>query len=332
MAKGTSITWCHHTFNAWRGCTKLSPGCKNCYAEKLDRRNLWGGGRTWGDDAPRIPASEMQWAELRSWARAALRANQRRRVFCGSVCDVGEEHPDTVYPRARLAQTIERIEGLDFLLLSKRPENFDRLFAWSIGRPPPWVWLGASVEDQDATARIGHLLRQRARIRFLSVEPLLGPVNLHLDRGLPCDTCKGAGRLCPDCGGGGVRRIDWVIVGGESGAGARGCNLEWIEGVVEQCRIHGVAPFVKQLGSAPFVTQFGRVFSMGTKGKGEDPALWPPGHDRLFADPVKCTPRRELPSRANPPAVAVGGAAAIAAGLCEPLTLPGLALGPERRS
>lgn len=263
MAETTGISWCDSTFNPWRGCAKVSPGCAHCYAETMSGRNPAVLGE-WGPNGVRVIASESYWRQPVTWNRKAERAGLRARVFCASLADVFEDRPDLDAPRARLLELINFTESLDWLLLTKRPENvillLERCFRlcgldtlqmvedWCKGRPPPNVWLGVSVEDQQrADERIPHLLRTPAAVRFLSAEPLLGPVDL---RGWLTDGgCYGPGSPAQEFAG--KPQIDWLIVGGESGPGARPCRVEWVRSVVEQCRAAGVACFVKQLGSNP---------------------------------------------------------------------------------
>lgn len=232
MGETTKIEWCDHTFNPWRGCTKVSAGCANCYAERQSRRvpQVLG---IWGDDGTRVIASEAGWKEPVKWNRAAAKAGVRRRVFCGSMCDICEDRHELIEPRIQLKRLIEATPHLDWLLLSKRPEQYSRLFYG----PECWprnVWVGTSVENQaTADERIPHLLAVDARVRFLSCEPLLWPVDLR--RWLPDTADDRDGCL-----------IDWVIIGGESGPKHRPCEIEWIADIVSQCRAAGVAVFVKQ--------------------------------------------------------------------------------------
>jgi protein gp37 len=300
MGATTTIPWCHHTFNPWRGCTKVSDGCKHCYAEAHDKRNLGGTGvRLWGDRAPRRPASEATWKDLRRWMFSAFKAQEVRRVFCGSMCDVAEDRADVIELRARLVREIEgKLGGLlphwRFLLLSKRPQNYDRLFDWHDG-PPPSVWHGTSAEDQPTVdERTAALKSQKAHLRFLSLEPLLMPVRLPLESER-CVDCAVRGRAvaCSFCGGSGRRPgLDWVIVGGESGTRARPCAVEWIEDVVMQCREAQVPVFVKQLGGCSFYEAAPQALMPGT-GKREDPAEWPPSSEWFFDE--NDLPVRELP-------------------------------------
>lgn len=275
MGENSGIQWTHHTFNPWVGCQRVSPGCEHCYAEAYDKRV--GGGvdpetgkkaLRWGPSAPRVRTSASNWAKPLKWNAAATRVGERHRVFCSSLADVFEARPELVEWRADLFRLIERTPSLDWLLLTKRPENFDlagRPFGW-----PPNVWLGVTVENQEqANRRIPLLVHQRAAVRFLSCEPLLEQLNLRpwLDED---ET-------------GFVHHLDWVIIGGESGPKARPFHVGWARDLVAQCRDGGraeAAPFVKQLGARAIDRQWD-----GTKSAmvdlhladshGGDPAEWP---------------------------------------------------------
>lgn len=263
MAENSKIQWTHHTFNPWRGCTKVSAGCTNCYAETLAGRNPKVLG-VWGPKGTRVVASESMWREPIRWNREAKEAGERRRVFCASLADVFEG-PETMpvasvpiihAARVRLFHLISETPHLDWLLLTKRPENIRR--HCGDGLPRSWaesmptnVWLGTSVENQaTADERIPELLKVPAAVRFLSCEPLLGPVNFmqvliteKLNRGCPESWRPEAFQPGP--------KLDWAIVGGESGGGARPCAVEWVRFIVSQCRAAGAACFVKQLGAQP---------------------------------------------------------------------------------
>ncbi|MCA1686906.1 MAG: phage Gp37/Gp68 family protein, partial [Planctomycetia bacterium] len=197
MAETTKIAWCHSTFNPWKGCSRISEGCRFCYAETMSRRNPKVLG-VWGDGGTRVAAGEATLRAPFKWDREAGKAGGRRRVFCASLADVFEDRPELTAYRARLWQTILYTPNLDWLLLTKRPGNVlpalkavhayqkeralddDCLAEWIGGSyPPPNVWLGVSVEDQGAAdERIPRLLETPAAVRFLSVEPLLSPINL----------------------------------------------------------------------------------------------------------------------------------------------------------
>jgi protein gp37 len=276
MAENSKIEWTDHTFNPVRGCTKISDGCKNCYAEKLSLRNPATLGE-WGPNGKRSIAVESYWRAPVKWNRIAKEGGQRRRVFCASLSDVFEDHPDWIAPRKRLFRLITDTPDLDWLLLTKRPENISRLIYqsldysddpdWSeMGEPHgldafsfdelyPNVWLGVSVENQEqADKRIPYLLKVPAAVRFLSCEPLLGPVNFvrHCIEAklAACEKVEpnqlvrmGLNRQLPS-----FPWIDWVICGGESGPGARPMHPDWARSLRDQCEAAGVAFHFKQWG------------------------------------------------------------------------------------
>jgi protein gp37 len=243
MSKETGIAWCDATFNPWWGCQKVSPGCAHCYAETWAERY---GHDVWGPTAGRRLFSERHWAEPVTWDRVAARDGVRMRVFCGSMCDVFEDYPVLDGQREKLWHLIRSTPNLDWLLLTKRPENIAPMCG-VLGAPN--VWLGTSVEDQvRAELRIPVLLRLRAAVRFLSVEPMLGPVSLEA-----VNEKIGSSAV--------VGGIDWLIIGGESGPGARPMDAAWARSLLAECRDAGIAPFVKQLGGHP--------------DKRDDPRDWP---------------------------------------------------------
>ena len=255
MAENSKIEWCHHTFNPWIGCTKVSPGCANCYAENQDSR--WKHtAEGWGKGKPRKRTSEANWKKPLQWNKQAKKEGVRYRVFCASLADwLDDEIP--IEWLVDLLSLIRETPHLDWLLLSKRLENWkerigDAAFyartnggdmsmfcEWGHGKPPQNVWLGTSVEDQKrADERIPHLISIPAKVRFLSCEPLLGPVDvfhtaiperIHQDDGLNGD-------------------IHWVIAGGESGPNARPMHPDWVRSLKDQCE--GMASFLfKQWGA-----------------------------------------------------------------------------------
>ncbi len=264
MGENTKIEWAHHTFNPWIGCQRVSPGCGQgglggCYAEistpvRVQRAR---GRELWGPKADRMVTSEGNWRKPLAWDRAAAAAGERHRVFCASLADVGEDRPDLVAPRARLVLTIQNTPHLDWLLLTKRVPDFRRLFSEHWGdRWPGNVWAGCTVENQEyADKRIPELLRVPAAVRFLSCEPLLGPVDLDatpagaaLQR---CDGCGDAAREeygtpCEMCDG--LGRLGWVIAGGESGPHARPMHPDWARSLRDQCAAAGVPFLFKQWG------------------------------------------------------------------------------------
>jgi protein gp37 len=300
----SKIQWTDHTFNPWIGCTKVSPGCAHCYAEnetfaRVERKN---GRELWGKGKARHRTHPANWKQPLKWNAKAERrmhwgpepcsaihtgpaCKPQPRVFCASMADVLDAEVPIEW-RADLLKLIHDTPNLDWLLLTKRPQNFygqvteawHHLFteghldaammldAWlgltTRKMPPKNVWLGTSVEDQPrANERIPELLRIPARIRFLSIEPMLGLVQF----------CKPRGEN---------QGIHWAIFGGESGPGARPCNIEWIRDGVKQCRAAGVAPFVKQLGANPVWSGWteadhNRFRIAHKKGGGGDMSEWP---------------------------------------------------------
>ncbi|OWV44240.1 DUF5131 family protein [Mameliella alba] len=234
MAEHSKIEWCDHTFNPWIGCTKVSPACDHCYAEAWDNRF---GGERWGPHASRTRTSPANWHKPLKWDREAAEAGTRARVFCASLADVFDNHRSIGAEwRWDLWKLILDTPNLDWLLLTKRPQNIERLapVTWRVDGFPPNVWLGTTVENQaEADRRIPHLLATPARVRFLSCEPLLGPVDLTRWSGLTDDVDFG---------------LDWVIAGGESGPGARPSNPAWFRDLRDQCAAADVPFHFKQWG------------------------------------------------------------------------------------
>lgn len=228
--KDSGISWTDHTFNPWAGCVKVSPGCDNCYAEKENERY---GFAKWGKDTPRRVTSDAYWREPIKWNKQAER---RERVFCGSWCDVMEEsHTMTTTKesldsvRERLYELIDRTPNLDWLLLTKRPQNFRRFLPSSwLAEPRPNVWGMTTVESQEYTWRVAELVDTPFAVRGISAEPLLGPVDLSYF-------------LYDD-------EIHWVIAGGESQSGARAMRPYWARSLRDQCAQYGVAFHFKQWG------------------------------------------------------------------------------------
>jgi len=239
MAENSEISWTTHTFNPLWGCTKISPACTNCYAATLAGRF----GVGWGPKAERRTFGEAHWNEPRKWDRKAAARGVRERVFCASMADVWEDHPAWETERPKLWALIEATPNLDWLLLTKRPENIRRFApeAWYFGSGfPSNVWLGATVESQDYVDRIHDLLFARARVHFVSCEPLLGPLRLddiHVRGGN-----YSALRVYP-------KHLDLVIAGGESGHGARPSHPDWFRSLRDQCVRAGVAFHFKQWGA-----------------------------------------------------------------------------------
>lgn len=252
MGENTNIEWCHHTFNMWRGCTKISEGCKHCYAETLSKRNPATLG-VWGDNGTRVVAVDSYWKQPLKWNKAAEGASERPRVFCASLADVFEDRLELAEPRNRLFELIDRTPNLDWLLLTKRPQNIQKLwpFGWYDDQFTwPNVWLGTTVENQEqADKRIPELLKIPAKVRFLSCEPLLERVDL-LDVGWQgrISQMRGVRAAVQPQGCLSKYGIHWVICGGESGSNARPMQIEWARSLRDQCQASNVAFHFKQFG------------------------------------------------------------------------------------
>lgn len=232
MAKDSKIEWTHHTFNPWWGCTKVSPGCKHCYAETWARRI---GQEVWGPKATRRMLTASYWKQPFAWNEDAGRRNVRERVFCASMADVFEDRRELDDRRAELWSIIERTPNLDWLLLTKRPQNVARMAPWTDAWPTN-VWLGATAENQRwLDKRMPYLTATNARVLFLSCEPLLGPLDLS--------------RWVEGARAGAHRGIDWVIGGGESGHHSRPMHPEWITGLRDQCMAADINFHFKQWGN-----------------------------------------------------------------------------------
>lgn len=330
MAENSKIEWTTHTFNPWRGCTKIAAGCANCYAARESKRFPEKLG-IWGDGGTRVVAAESMWRKPLGWNKTAILecrdcGNQyqtekvsdpqkmafdfecgcgcckykktRPRVFCASLADVFEDWSGVLHAggkqpiilgknyrasdggdrltmadvRKRLFQTINATPNIDWLLLTKRPENIRRM--WPAYQNDgngtrdfsplvkdvqfgalhmPNVWLGTSIAcQQDADRNVSLLLecRDLSPVLFLSCEPLIESIELkHLING--CQNCDDiAGCDCDEYPG----LVDWIIVGGESGNHARPFCLEWDDDIRRQCHAAGVPFFNKQLGAFPVTT------------------------------------------------------------------------------
>lgn len=244
MGEHTKIQWCDATFNPWIGCTKVSPGCDHCYAEGMARRL----GVKWNTPY-RLLFDNEHWSKPRTWDRRAAREGRRMRVFCASMADVFDNQIETS-ERDRLWKLISETPNLDWLLLTKRIGNAARMLPVDWGRGYPNVWLGISVVNQDETDRdVPKLIETRAAIRFLSCEPLLSRIDLCAQLGMwwnqTMECWEGTGQTI-NCDVWDRKRIDWVIVGGESGFKARPMETRWAASLREQCRGADVAFFMKQ--------------------------------------------------------------------------------------
>jgi protein gp37 len=255
MGAVTKIEWCHRTFNPWWGCTKVSPACDHCYAETWAKRC---GLKVWGKDAERRFFGDKHFDEPLKWDRAAEKAGERHRVFCGSMCDVMEStnNLDSASAMACARQhtysLIERTPHLDWLLLTKRPQNFERFLpqAW-LNHPRPNVWLLTTVESNEFMWRVEALLEVRAILHGVSYEPALGPADF--SEYLPNPKIRRTldGRTLPS--------LAWVIAGGESGANARPPHPDWFRAVRDDCAAAGVPFLLKQWGEWTPKANFGGI-------------------------------------------------------------------------
>jgi len=236
----SKIEWTDHTFNPWIGCEKVSDGCLHCYAEQMSKRYGWA---EWGPNGKRKKTSEANWRKPLSWNRKAEKEGRRYKVFCGSLCDVFEDNEQTIWWLVELFELIEQTPNLDWLLLTKRPENIYDMWPRIPTRWDPRfeeynephktlsnVWLGTTVENEELLGkRLDTLFTSPADKYFVSVEPMLSRIWL----------------------GDWLTIIDWVICGGESGPGCRPFNVEWARRLLKECRAEGVPFFMKQLGGYP---------------------------------------------------------------------------------
>lgn len=217
--KDSQISWTNNTFNPWIGCTKVSRGCVNCYAEFQEairyKRVGWGKGKT------RVKTSMKQWKEVEKWNEEAQKNGKRTKVFCASLADVFDREVIDQW-RDEVFELIGKTPYLDWLLLTKRPDKAVEYAAKIIW--PANAWIGTSIEDQDVIERAELIKQIPAAVRFLSLEPLLGPVTVDLSE------------------------IDWVIVGGESGPNCRSMQKPWVVDIKAQCDAAKVPFFFKQWG------------------------------------------------------------------------------------
>jgi len=285
MAKTTAIAWTRSTFNPWVGCTKVGPGCDNCYAEAVNLR--WRAGENWGPGAPRARTGEKNWQTPKNWnAQAAIEhragiewaAGQAPGfwpVFCASHADVFDNEVDPAW-RADLWRVIRETPNLTWQLVTKRAPNIAGMLPPDWGAGYPNVWLLATIVDQrEADRDLPKLLRIPAALHGVSYEPALGPVEWLPF--LPFDNAVGRSEVGPH----GLR---WIITGGESQqrGQARDFDLQWGRDAAAACAGADVAHFMKQVGSHPYQVRTegeGRPsehkpFYIEQR-KGDDPAEFP---------------------------------------------------------
>jgi protein gp37 len=244
------------TFNPWWGCVKVSPACKNCYAEHLSDVRF--GNNNWGPGSDRMFFKAKHWSEPKKWDRECKKFGIKRKVFCASMADVFEENEILIEERKKLWQLIDETPNLIWLLLTKRPENIVLMIPEHWKRTPPTnVWIGTTVESQEwAEKRIPELLAAKVVLKvpaFLSCEPLLGPLDLHWYGLLGFQHARMYNAQTQESyylGGPctGYPMLDWVIAGGESGDKARPTNGVWFRSLRSQCKDSGTPFFFKQWG------------------------------------------------------------------------------------
>jgi len=223
----SKIEWTDHTFNPWVGCTNISPGCDHCYAESWAKRS---GLVRWGDH-PRRRTSANYWKAPLAWnvrAEAFGRTHGHRpRIFCASLADVFDNQVPESW-RSDLFALVRQCAALDWLILTKRPQNIAKMLPGDWGNGYGNVWLGVTAENQKYfDQRWKHLQKIAAAVTFISYEPAIGSLRMPARGPYP----------------------NWLISGGESGGKARPLNPQWVRDLVGDCRRFGVAPFHKQWGT-----------------------------------------------------------------------------------
>lgn len=219
MGEFTGIGWTDHTFNIAWGCTKISPGCKFCYADTQSKRfNL----DIWGTDKSRRTLSTHYWNEPIRWNRKAEKEGIRKKVFSSSMCDIFEDHPIITTELLKLWPLILKTPNLEWQLLTKRAERIAECLPKDWGEGYSNVWLGVSIENNDYVSRADYLRKIPCKIKFISYEPALGSLNIDLTG------------------------INWVIYGGESGQDFRQDDSQWARDMEKLCKKHKVAFYYKQ--------------------------------------------------------------------------------------
>ncbi len=237
--ENTNIGWTKHSHNFWIGCVKKTDACRFCYAEEFMGKKTGRFGVLWGKNADRHRTKT--WNDPIKWNKKAALSGIRERVFSSSLSDFFEDNTKVEAWRKDAWKIIKDTLNLDWMLLTKRPECVSGFLPDNWGNGYDNVWIGTSIgSDNDLHMITDLALIENVKVKFLSCEPLIGPLDL-------------SGHLVDSSNGVLVNPINLVIVGGESGSNARPCNYEWIDKVVDDCRKAGVPVFVKQLGSNYFV-------------------------------------------------------------------------------
>lgn len=268
MGDTTNIEWADATFNPWIGCARVSRACQHCYAERLGHRF----GVEWGKTAERKVTSDGYWRRPLAWNRQAQAAGVPKRVFCASLADVFEDRDDLVEHRTRLWDVVDATPWLVWLLLTKRPEHvLDAVpDLWPYGEWPANVWVGTTAESQaEADRRLPALMQVPAPVRFVSVEPMVGAVDLRQYLADPDATGEGWAYQCQDHGMPECRQtpacagLQWVICGGETGPGAEPMHPQWARQLRDQVDAAGVPFMFKQWGDWAPATEVRQHVQLG---------------------------------------------------------------------
>lgn len=261
----TSIQWTDAVWNPIRGCSRVSPGCQNCYAERMAARfsaDMWDGPQ---DAVAVMTKAGPRWTGkvilVEDKLNDPLHWKQPRRVFVNSMSDLFHERVKTKW-LIKIFEVMVCANRHTFQVLTKRPERMLAFMSKYPGYAVGNIWLGVSAENQEtADERIPLLFQTPAAVRWVSAEPLLGPIDLRpylegYQKGKPA--------------------LDWVVVGGESGPGARKCDVaRWLDPIVTACKEAGVSCFVKQMGANAW---FGDGRLRFKDPKGGDPTQWAEHH------------------------------------------------------
>lgn len=275
MSANSKIEWTDHTFNPWIGCTEISPGCANCYAAAQDKFRRWTP-EGWG--GPRRRTSAANWALPMRWNAQAkafkAQHGRRQRVFCASLADVFDNAVDPAW-RVDLFKLIAATPNLDWLVLTMRIGNVRKMVpaAWlEPGGWPSHIRIGATIVNQEEADRDISKLLALPCPNFLSMEPLLGPVHLYLHLIPPSEQLRDAARFGMDRMRTRGEMLQWVIVGGESGPGARPMHPDWVRSLRDTCAGAGVPFLFKQWGEwTPGGDWYaGHAVSLPIRGLGHD--------------------------------------------------------------
>jgi len=224
MGEKTGIAWTDHTFNPWIGCTKVSAGCLNCYAERQNNFYRWVD--EWGVVYKRT--SESNWKKPIQWAKNAVAGGVVRRVFCASLADIFDTNVTDQWRSDlwNLIHTTQKIGGLEWLILTKRPQNIITRIPTDLLYSDSSVRIGVTAENQEMyDLRLRQLSNISDGKNFVSVEPMIGSIEL----------------------GTYFNYTDWIICGSESGANSRECKEEWVRSLRDQCTDSAIPFFLKQL-------------------------------------------------------------------------------------